>query len=86
MVVAANELKKKVRRIEDDGFIQVDRLGGIPEKVLPGLNVQILTKDGEVVDGVFGNKSHHATAESDKYKVDLVTSFSSISGPHPHSR
>ena len=64
-----------VRRIEDDGFIQVDRLGGIPEKVLPGLNVQILTKDGEVVDGVFGNKSHHAAAESDKYKVDLVTSL-----------
>lgn len=64
-----------VRRIEDDGFIQVDRLGGIPEKVLPGLNVQILARDGSTIDGVFGNKSHHAAAESDKYKVDLVTSL-----------
>lgn len=64
-----------VRRIEPDGFIQVDRLGGIPEKVLPGLSVQIITKNGQAIDGVFGNKSHHAAAESDKYKVDLVTSL-----------
>ncbi len=64
-----------VRKIEDDGFIQVDRLGGIPEKVLPGLALRILAKDGSYVDGVFGNKSHHAAAAEEKYKVDLVTSL-----------
>jgi putative aminopeptidase FrvX len=64
-----------IRKIEADGFIQVDRLGGIPEKVLPGLDVRILTKNDTYVDGVFGNKSHHASAAEDKYKVDLVTSL-----------
>ncbi len=64
-----------VRKIEKDGFIQVDRLGGIPEKVLPGLNIRILAKDGKFVDGVFGNKSHHASGAEEKYKVDPVTSL-----------
>ncbi len=64
-----------VRKIELDGFIQVDRLGGIPEKALPGLEVIIRTKSGGYVDGVIGMKSHHATGPEEKYKVDLVTSL-----------
>lgn len=64
-----------VRRIEDDGFIQVDRLGGIPEKVLPGLRLRLRTADGRFIIGVFGNKSHHASSQEDKYKVDAVTSL-----------
>ncbi len=64
-----------VRKIEPDGFIQVDRLGGIPEKVLPGLNVTIRSEDGKWHPGVFGPKAHHATPAEEKYKVDLVTSL-----------
>lgn len=64
-----------VRRVEEDGFIQVDRLGGIPEKVLPGLRLAIRTVDGRFVSGVFGNKAHHATSADEKYKVDVVTSL-----------
>lgn len=36
-----------VRKVEEDGFIQVDRLGGIPEKVLPGLQLVIRSEDGK---------------------------------------
>lgn len=64
-----------VRKIEPDGFIQLDRLGGIPEKVLPGLEIRIRTEDGNWVNGIIGNKSHHASSAEDKYKVDLVTSL-----------
>lgn len=64
-----------VRRVENDGFIQVDRLGGIPEKVLPGLEVVIRSEDGAWHPGVFGPKAHHATPAEEKYKVDLVTSL-----------
>ena len=64
-----------VRRVEDDGFIQVDRLGGIPEKVLPGLRLLLRTIDGRFIPGVFGNKAHHATSADEKYKVDVVTSL-----------
>ena len=64
-----------VRRIESDGYIQVDRLGGIPEKVLPGLQLLIRSEDGRWHKGVFGPKAHHATPAEEKYKVDLVTSL-----------
>ena len=64
-----------VRKVESDGFIQVDRLGGIPEKVLPGLEVVIRSEDGQWHLGVFGPKAHHATPAEEKYKVDLVTSL-----------
>ncbi|MDR1733192.1 MAG: M20/M25/M40 family metallo-hydrolase [Synergistaceae bacterium] len=64
-----------VRRIEPDGFLQIDRLGGIPEKVLPALELLIRTRSGEFVPGVIGIKSHHATAAEEKYKVDPVTSL-----------
>ncbi len=64
-----------VRKIESDGYIQVDRMGGIPEKVLPGLNIIIRTEDGNWVEGVFGPKAHHATSAEEKYKADPITSL-----------
>ena len=64
-----------VSRIDDQGFVFVDRLGGIPEKVLPGLRLSIRTIEGDYIPGVFGVKSHHATSADEKYKVDVVTSM-----------
>lgn len=64
-----------IRKIDASGLIQVDRMGGIPEKVLPALNVSIATVDGEYLPGVIGVKSHHVTPAEEKYKVDLVTSL-----------
>ena len=64
-----------VRRIEPDGYLQVDRLGGIPEKVLPGLNLLVRGEDGQWHAGVFGVKAHHAMPPDEKYKVDPVTSL-----------
>ena len=64
-----------VRRIEPNGYVQVDRLGGIPEKVLPGLQLLIRSEDGKWHKGVFGPKAHHATPAEEKYKVDLVTNL-----------
>jgi putative aminopeptidase FrvX len=62
-----------VRRIDDKGFIQVDRLGGIPEKVLPGLSVILRGENGVWYSGVFGTKSHHAMSQEEKYNVERVT-------------
>ena len=63
------------RKIEQDGFIQVDRLGGIPEKVLPGLKLAIRSEDGLYHPAIIGMKSHHATPANEKYQVDLITSL-----------
>jgi putative aminopeptidase FrvX len=64
-----------IRKIEADGFIQIERLGGIPEKALPGLRVRILTAKGGYTDGVIGVKSHHASSPEEKYRVDPIGSL-----------
>ena len=64
-----------VRKIEKNGLIQVDRMGGIPEKVLPALNLVFMGIDGQLTEGVIGVKSHHTTSADEKYKVDVVTSL-----------
>ena len=57
-----------VRKIEATGLIRVERLGGVPEKALPAQSV-VFCVDGGDVPGVIANKSHHATAPDEKYRV-----------------
>ena len=58
-----------VRRIEADGLIRLERLGGVPERALAAQEVLICVGEGRDVTGVIANKSHHATAVSEKYQV-----------------
>lgn len=58
-----------VRRIEPDGLIRVERVGGVPERALPSQAVLISLGEGRDVPGVIANKSHHATASDEKYQV-----------------
>jgi len=64
-----------VRRVEPDGSLQVDRLGGIPEKVLPGLQLWVRSEAALWYPGVFGPKAHHAMTDEEKHRVDPVTSL-----------
>lgn len=58
-----------VRRIEPDGLLRLERLGGVPERALAAQEVLICVGEGRDVKGVIANKSHHATAPSEKYQV-----------------
>lgn len=58
-----------VRRIEADGLIRLERLGGVPERALAAQEVLICVGEGRDVPGVIANKSHHATAPGEKYTV-----------------
>ena len=58
-----------VRKIEKDGFLLVERLGGVPEKALPSQAVLVLVAEGKDVNGVIANKNHHATEQNEKYQV-----------------
>jgi putative aminopeptidase len=58
-----------VRRLEPEGFVRVERLGGVPEKTLPAQAVLFQLGEGRDVAGVIGAKSHHATATEEKYRV-----------------
>ena len=58
-----------VRKIEADGLIRVERVGGVPEKALPAQPVLLIAGEGRDRPGVIANKSHHATTPEEKYRV-----------------
>ncbi|MGL4490951.1 MAG: M42 family metallopeptidase, partial [Rhizobiaceae bacterium] len=58
-----------VRKIEPNGFIRLERLGGVPERALPSQAVLLCVGEGRDVPGLIANKSHHATSADEKYKV-----------------
>lgn len=67
-----DQLGMVVTKVEESGFIRVVRLGGVPERVLPGSVVKILAHNGSVVTGVMGTPPHHLTPESMKYTVPTI--------------
>lgn len=58
-----------VRKIEADGLLRIERLGGVPERALPSQAVLICVGAGRDRLGVIANKSHHATGLDEKYRV-----------------
>ncbi|MEE4189023.1 MAG: M20/M25/M40 family metallo-hydrolase [Roseobacter sp.] len=58
-----------VRRIEADGLIRIERLGGVPERALAAQDVLLCVGEGRDVAGVIAHKSHHAKLPSEKYQV-----------------
>ena len=64
-----DQLGLVVRKIEGNGLIRVERLGGVPEKALPAQAVTLCVGEGRDVSGIIANKSHHATGQDEKYRV-----------------
>ena len=58
-----------VRKIEEDGFVRVERVGGVPERALASQAVMFQIGAGRDRFGVVANKSHHATGPDEKYRV-----------------
>jgi putative aminopeptidase FrvX len=69
MVIAhMDQLGFVVRKVEDGGLLRLERVGGVPERALAAQAVLVCTRGGDH-PGVIGNKSHHATAPDEKYRV-----------------
>ncbi len=64
-----DELGLIVRKIEDDGFLRFERVGGVPEKTLLGSWVEIHTGKGERIPALIGTTSHHVTPPERKFVV-----------------
>jgi putative aminopeptidase FrvX len=58
-----------VRKIEANGLVRVERLGGVPERALASQQVLFCVGEGRDVPGIIANKSHHATTPDEKYRV-----------------
>lgn len=57
-----------VRKIEGDGLIRVERLGGVSERALAAQAVLLCTAKGDI-PGLIQNKAHHSTTPEEKYRV-----------------
>ncbi|HEU0222405.1 MAG TPA: M42 family metallopeptidase [Paracoccaceae bacterium] len=69
LVAHMDQLGMVVRRIEPEGFLRVERVGGVPERALPGQEVLLMVAEGEDVPGVIAHRSHHATPPEARYRV-----------------
>ena len=69
-----------VRKIEADGLIRVERMGGVSERAMAAQEVTLTGTKGDVA-GIIMNKAHHATGLDEKYKV-LTTPEISIDTGH----
>jgi putative aminopeptidase len=58
-----------VRKIEPEGLVRIERLGGVPERALPSQAVLFCVGKDNDLTGVIANKSHHATTPEEKYRV-----------------
>lgn len=62
-----------VKKIEEDGFLRLERVGGVPEKVLPAAMVDVHTLDDtKTYRAVIGNTSHHLTPADKKFAVTAI--------------
>lgn len=64
-----DELGLVVRKIEANGFLRFERVGGVPEKSLLSTLVEVHTDGGERIKGVIGATSHHVTPPEKKFVV-----------------
>jgi putative aminopeptidase FrvX len=58
-----------VKRITSDGYLRVDRIGGINRKVLVGREVLVHTESGAVIAGTTGVMAHHLTPDAQRFTV-----------------
>jgi len=58
-----------VRKIEQDGLIRVERLGGVSERAMAAQAVLLCVGPGRDVPGIIMNKAHHSTGPEEKYRV-----------------
>lgn len=64
-----------ISRIEPDGFIRVERVGGVPEKAVQGIGVMVGSETGEYYPGIIGVKAYHTQSNEDKVKVDPLSTL-----------
>lgn len=67
-----DELGLIVRNITANGYLLIERVGGVPEKSLLGQRLDVLTDAGDLVPAYVGTKSHHITRPDEKYVVPHV--------------
>ena len=61
-----------VRRIEDSGFLRVERVGGADLRTLPAQPVWVHTSSGGLLPGHFGTRTGHMAGANDADRTRVV--------------
>lgn len=67
-----DEIGMMVRMIEPEGFIRLERVGGIHEQIMPGMKMALRTSEGKDFYGVVGVRAHHVTPAEEKKKIPEI--------------
>jgi putative aminopeptidase FrvX len=59
-----------IRKIENNGFLRFERIGGVNTQILPGTKVQSI--DNTSVKGLIGVQSHHFMIPENKFKIPQI--------------
>ena len=62
----SDEIGFIVKKVEKNGFLRIERIGGVNRNILPGTTIQFLNSGDKEVMGVIGVKSHHFMKDSEK--------------------
>lgn len=64
-----DEVGFRVYKIGEDGFLRLEKLGGLDDRILPAQRVWIRTENTGKVLGVIGTKSAHLLGDADRANV-----------------
>lgn len=64
-----------VTAIDEQGFLKVERMGGVPEKIVQSISVNVGTEQGEYLPGIIGTKAYHVMSPADKDKTDPLSAL-----------
>lgn len=63
-----------------DGFLKLERQGGVPEKLVQGTPVLVGSEDGKWYPGVIGARAYQTMSESERGKADPLAALSADIG------
>ena len=63
-----DEIGFRIAQIERDGFLRLEKVGGLDDRILPAQRVWIRTERGRIL-GVIGTKSAHLLTDADRSHV-----------------
>ncbi len=58
-----------IKRLGDDGFVRIDRIGGVNRKSLVAATVLLHNDAGEAIPGSIGVMAHHLTPDAQRFTV-----------------
>ena len=62
----SDEIGFIIKKIKNNGFIRIERIGGVNRNILHGTTIQFINENGDIVLGIIGVKSHHFMKDSEK--------------------